>query len=682
MTATKQRKTAHIVDTVAALQTQVNGKSDNNHNHVISDITNLNTELNNLSTEVAAKIPTSEKGAASGVATLDASGIIPSAQLPSFVDDVMEYTNLSSFPSTGEADKIYVDLSNGRVYRWGGTQYVEIAPGGPNADTAVRLFTARTVGITGDGTGSVSFDGSANVNIPLTIADDSHNHVISNIDGLQSALDGKAASNHNHDSDYAAINHNHDTTYAGVNHNHDSDYAAINHNHDSDYAAANHTHAVASSSSNGFMSSTHAVRVNNMRENAGAGLTKDSSQRFAHGDTSSVSDANNSGATVIQDIGFDTYGHVQSYGSVEITTSLIGAAAANHNHDSDYAAINHNHDSSYAAANHTHDLSDINVDAGLNMSSNSITGVTSLSSNNLVLATGGTLTSSANWSQGGSSEFTGGVTITDAALTVESDTLSSTVPSININALDQGSGTVDRGFSLAFDSSDSRKFDIFFPDTDSNGGKRKVIHQDDNGDVYIQPKGEADRLRLTQNGYMQFGFNASTNASTLNGSSTTDTGVQIADTGWIAIAGSTARVIDLNRRSTTGIAISFRSNGGAAGSLSYDSSNHIQLVQPSDQRIKTDEQDMTGALDAISTLSPKTYRLVGGGDTRHAGLIAQEVEQLTNFGEAVSQCATDEYADMRHMNYSFFIPHLIAALKEASAKITALETRISTLEAQ
>ena len=188
----------------------------------------------------------------------------------------------------------------------------------------------------------------------------SHTHVIGDVTGLQTALDGKAASSHNHDSDYAATNHNHnsdyaainhnhdsdyaaaghnhDSDYAAVSHNHDSDYAAVSHNHDSDYATANHTHAVASSSSDGFMSSAHAVRVNNMRQNAGAGLTKDSSQRFAHADTSSVADASNSGATVIQDLSFDTFGHVQSHGFVEVTPSLIGAAASDHNHDSDYAS--------------------------------------------------------------------------------------------------------------------------------------------------------------------------------------------------------------------------------------------------------------------------------------------------------------------------------------------------------
>ena len=61
-----------------------------------------------------------------------------------------------------------------------------------NASTATTLATARTISLAGDVSGSVSFNGSANVSITATIADDSHNHVISNIDGLQTEIDTKA----------------------------------------------------------------------------------------------------------------------------------------------------------------------------------------------------------------------------------------------------------------------------------------------------------------------------------------------------------------------------------------------------------------------------------------------------------------------------------------------------------
>ena len=64
-----------------------------------------------------------------------------------------------------------------------------------NADTASTLATARNIALDGDVTGTVSFNGSADVSITATIVDDSHNHVISNVDGLQTALNGKEAVN-------------------------------------------------------------------------------------------------------------------------------------------------------------------------------------------------------------------------------------------------------------------------------------------------------------------------------------------------------------------------------------------------------------------------------------------------------------------------------------------------------
>lgn len=66
-----------------------------------------------------------------------------------------------------------------------------------NAATATKLVTARTISLTGDVTGSVSFDGSANASITATVVDDSHNHIIANVDGLQTALDGKVAKDSN-----------------------------------------------------------------------------------------------------------------------------------------------------------------------------------------------------------------------------------------------------------------------------------------------------------------------------------------------------------------------------------------------------------------------------------------------------------------------------------------------------
>ena len=73
-------------------------------------------------------LPSSAKGAASGVASLDENGRIPAAQLPSYVDDVLEYATVSAFPAQGEAGKIYVATQTNLTYRWSGTGYVEISP--------------------------------------------------------------------------------------------------------------------------------------------------------------------------------------------------------------------------------------------------------------------------------------------------------------------------------------------------------------------------------------------------------------------------------------------------------------------------------------------------------------------------------------------------------------------------
>ena len=74
-------------------------------------------------------IPASEKGANSGVATLGADGKVPSSQLPSYVDDVLEFASQAAFPAEGEGGKIYVALDTNKTYRWSGSAYVEIAAG-------------------------------------------------------------------------------------------------------------------------------------------------------------------------------------------------------------------------------------------------------------------------------------------------------------------------------------------------------------------------------------------------------------------------------------------------------------------------------------------------------------------------------------------------------------------------
>lgn len=118
-----------------------------------------------------ARIAVSEKGQANGVATLGADGLVPSTQLPSYVDDVLEFADFASLPVTGEASKIYVTLDDNQTYRWGGTVYVHIPAGVGMADEAVKLAVQRNIAVTGDASWNVNFDGTANVTAALTLAD-------------------------------------------------------------------------------------------------------------------------------------------------------------------------------------------------------------------------------------------------------------------------------------------------------------------------------------------------------------------------------------------------------------------------------------------------------------------------------------------------------------------------------
>lgn len=85
----------------------------------------------------------SEKGKANGVATLDNSGKIPAEQLPSYVDDVIEYESKNNFPTTGELGKIYVAKDTNNSYRWSGSQYILVG-------TPLELGETSTTAYAGD----------------------------------------------------------------------------------------------------------------------------------------------------------------------------------------------------------------------------------------------------------------------------------------------------------------------------------------------------------------------------------------------------------------------------------------------------------------------------------------------------------------------------------------------------
>lgn len=198
--------------------TGVKGDSETTYRKGDVSISKANIGLGNVTND--AQVKRSEMGVANGVATLGGDGKVPSAQLPSYVDDVLEYDKKASFPTTGETGKIYVAKDTNLTYRWGGSAYVEISVslalgetsstayagdkgkalaerlttaegnitsndgditalqtratnlenGTTAAGKATKLATARKISLTGDATGNTTFDGSADKSIAVTLA--------------------------------------------------------------------------------------------------------------------------------------------------------------------------------------------------------------------------------------------------------------------------------------------------------------------------------------------------------------------------------------------------------------------------------------------------------------------------------------------------------------------------------
>ena len=97
------------------------------HQHAVSDVTGLQTALDG-------------KQASGTYATL-VNGLVPSSQLPGFVDDVVEFAALANFPATGEVGKLFVARDTNKVYRWSGTAYIEISASPGSTDSVAEGST-------------------------------------------------------------------------------------------------------------------------------------------------------------------------------------------------------------------------------------------------------------------------------------------------------------------------------------------------------------------------------------------------------------------------------------------------------------------------------------------------------------------------------------------------------------
>ena len=117
--------------TESEINTKLNAKANSSHTHTKSQITDFPTSMPASDVYSWAKQPSKPSytiGEVSGnLPASRISGTIAAANLPSYVDDVLEYASLSKFPTTGESGKIYTALDTNKIYRWSGSAYVVIS---------------------------------------------------------------------------------------------------------------------------------------------------------------------------------------------------------------------------------------------------------------------------------------------------------------------------------------------------------------------------------------------------------------------------------------------------------------------------------------------------------------------------------------------------------------------------
>lgn len=140
-------------------------------------------------------------------------GKVPAAQLPSYVDDVLEYASLSVFPLTGESGKIYIAQDTALQYRWSGTEYVVISGSLALGETSSTAYAGNKGKTNADaiaaiqevipGTASSSNKLVTDSDIPTALSDfsdDATHRLVT--DQEKAEWDSKAAGTHNHDDRY------------------------------------------------------------------------------------------------------------------------------------------------------------------------------------------------------------------------------------------------------------------------------------------------------------------------------------------------------------------------------------------------------------------------------------------------------------------------------------------------
>lgn len=142
--ATEQTKLAGIASGATANSADATLLARANHTgtQTASTISDFNTAADaRVTAGITGKEDASNKGMANGYCPLDSGQLVPAVNLPSFVDDVVEYASLAAMAGNGATGKIFVAIDTNKTYRWSGSAFVEISPSPGSTDSVTEGST-------------------------------------------------------------------------------------------------------------------------------------------------------------------------------------------------------------------------------------------------------------------------------------------------------------------------------------------------------------------------------------------------------------------------------------------------------------------------------------------------------------------------------------------------------------
>ncbi len=554
-----------------------------------------------------------------------------------------------------------------------------------NADTASTLATARTVQLTGDVIGSASFDGSASIAITATVQDDSHAHIIANVDGLQTALDAKA-------DDSTTITAGNGLTGGG---------------------------------------------------SLGANRT------ISHSDTSSqASLVALTGAAVVSDVDLDTYGHVTNLTTRNLTLANLGYTGATNANNFTYTHPTHPGDDAGIDTGVLSGATVIS-DLDLNIFTDTLGHVTdanaTVGTRNLTLADlGYTGETNATADQTAAQLLTAVKTVDGAGSGLDSDTVDGLQANqfLRSDSSDTHTGTltldvVEVGNELRFPNNTSvadvsltgtSDQDTGFNWSGSNavnyvsGGVLKynlnnVWHSGNDGSGSgldadtVDGVHESTFMRRSANSQLDMNNDNIVGVNALIHEGDSDTYIQFhASNEWRVVTGGVERLevnnanitmaatlqmashnIDMNNNHIVG-ARNIYHEADSDTYMGFHAADQFQVVtggterlevnnsavtvagtfnNTSDARLKENVEPLTNALSDVCKLEGVSFNWIDGGK-KSTGFIAQQVEPI--LPDVVT---TNEDDGIKSVNYVGMIGHLVEAIKEQQAQIDELKQKLN-----